>query len=132
MSHVEQLMRKKRVDDFLIKELLRTDDDNSLAKELLQEAPITVKSFLAWIQVETLALQFFSKLCRHFPNGIEVLEHYGDYFRLKLQRDEGSSIGHLFGLVEYCKDELGIVSEYSVSQTTLEQIFQSFANESEH
>ena len=137
INKLEVLMRKRHVDDFLISELLRTDDDNSLAKELLQESSssiprrISIKSSMAWLQVETLALQLFSKLCEDFPNGIEVLEHYGDYFRLKLQRDEGSSIGHLFGMVENCKDELGIVSEYSVSQTTLEQIFQSFANESE-
>lgn len=35
INQVEVLMRNKRVDDFLIKELLRTDGDNSLAKELL-------------------------------------------------------------------------------------------------
>jgi len=37
------------------------------------------------------------------------------------------SIGHVFGLIEEKKDYYGI-AEYSVSQTTLEQIFQMFAN----
>lgn len=37
------------------------------------------------------------------------------------------SIGSVFGLVEGFKNEFD-VSEYSVSQTTLEQIFQTFAD----
>ena len=39
------------------------------------------------------------------------------------------TIGWLFGLLEQEKNNLGI-QDYSVSQTTLEQIFQSFANQS--
>jgi hypothetical protein len=42
---------------------------------------------------------------------------------------QNKSIGALFGMLESGKLELGI-SEYSVSQTTLEQIFQLFANSS--
>ncbi len=40
---------------------------------------------------------------------------------------KGRSLGTLFGLVESIKAKHG-VSDYSISQTTLEQIFQSFAN----
>jgi hypothetical protein len=60
---------------------------------------------------------------------VEILEHYNDYYRVKLERKEegASSIGRLFGLVESLKDA-GLFSEYSVSQTTMEQIFQQFAN----
>ena len=42
---------------------------------------------------------------------------------------EGKTIGWLFGQFEREKRELGI-EEYSVTQTTLEQIFQVFANQS--
>ena len=38
------------------------------------------------------------------------------------------SIGYLFGLIETIKDQF-CISEYSVGQTTLEQIFQQFANQ---
>ena len=58
------------------------------------------------------------KLCSVFPKGLELLEHYGDYFRFRLEREEGLTIGKLFGLVEECKDTL--ISEYSVRQTTME------------
>ena len=56
-----------------------------------------------------------------------MLEHYSDYYRLRLER--GASLGQLFGLVQSLKQR-GLVSEYSVAQTSLEQIFQNFAKES--
>jgi len=37
------------------------------------------------------------------------------------------TIGYLFGLIEDQKADVNI-SEYSVTQTSLEQIFQNFAN----
>ena len=49
------------------------------------------------------------------------MEQYSDYYKLKVEK-MGKSIGYLFGLVEKKKQELSI-GEYSVSQTTLEQIF---------
>ena len=42
---------------------------------------------------------------------------------------EGKTIDWLFGQFELEKKNLGI-QEYSVQQTTLEQIFQNFANQS--
>jgi len=41
---------------------------------------------------------------------------------------DGYSIGYLFGQMEEIKDTFSI-SEYSVSQTSLEQIFNIFARE---
>ena len=49
---------------------------------------------------------------------VTLLEQYSDYFKVRVQRHD-KSIGYLFGLLESNKIELGI-SEYSVSQTTLE------------
>ena len=65
------------------------------------------------------------------PSGVEIIEHYSDYFKLKLEktRNDDESIGKLFGLVEKCKEAMDLISEYSVSQTTMEQIFQNFANQ---
>jgi hypothetical protein len=57
---------------------------------------------------------------------VEVLEHYSDYYKLRVPRGS-KSIGFVFGYIEKNKTPLNI-SEYSVSQTTLEQIFQTFAN----
>ena len=49
---------------------------------------------------------------------IELLERYGNYMRVRMARLD-KSIGFVFGLVEEMKSRLD-VSEYSVSQTTLE------------
>ena len=60
---------------------------------------------------------------------VEVLEHYYNSYLIKVSRDS-FSIGYLFGMMEDNKVKYDI-SEYSVSQTTLEQIFNNFAKEAE-
>ncbi len=60
---------------------------------------------------------------------VEVLEHFSNSYTIKVSRDS-YSIGYLFGYMEDIKNEYSI-SEYSVSQTTLEQIFNNFAKEAE-
>lgn len=59
----------------------------------------------------------------------EVIEHYSNSYLVKVSKDN-YSIGYLFGLMEDIKESFAI-SEYSVSQTTLEQIFNNFAKEAE-
>ena len=62
-------------------------------------------------------------------NGVEIVEHWNNSWRLKIQRGD-YSIGYIFGLVEDNKAQFEI-SEYSVAQTTLEQIFNNFAASAE-
>lgn len=64
-------------------------------------------------------------LCQDFVN-VEVIEQYGSYMRLRVER-HNKSIGFLFKLIEELKEEHQL-EDYSVSQTTLEQIFQGFAD----
>ena len=52
---------------------------------------------------------------------VEILEHCSDFYKFRVPKDQ-RTIGFLFGMIEDRKDEFGI-SEYSVSQTSLEQIF---------
>lgn len=65
------------------------------------------------------------ELCKVFRN-VDVIEKYSNYIRVRVDRLD-KSIGSVFGLVEGFKTKFN-VSEYSVSQTTLEQIFQNFAD----
>lgn len=48
----------------------------------------------------------------------DVIEHFGNSWKLKVSRDD-YSIGYLFGMMEASQKEFDI-SEYSVAQTTLE------------
>jgi hypothetical protein len=60
-----------------------------------------------------------------------MTEHYQTFFNFKVEKDSNMTIGYLFGVIEGAKDGLGI-SEYTLSQTTLEQIFNMFANQPEY
>ena len=68
-----------------------------------------------------LILEFFESMFME----VEVLEKYYNSYLIKVSRDS-FSIGYLFGMMENNKDKYDI-SEYSVSQTSLEQIFINFA-----
>ena len=60
---------------------------------------------------------------------LQIIEHFGNSWRIKVSRDN-YSIGFLFGMMEDIQKQFDI-SEYSVTQTTLEQIFNNFALEAE-
>ena len=65
-------------------------------------------------------------VCGRVLVNVEVIENYGSYMRLRVQR-HNKTIGFLFKLIEELKEEHQL-EDYSVSQTTLEQIFQGFAD----
>ena len=52
---------------------------------------------------------------------VEFLENCGVYFKLRIPKDD-ISVGRLFGQLHYNRAKLGI-DYFSVTQTTLEQIF---------
>jgi len=70
-------------------------------------------------------MNIVNQLCEQFTS-VEILEHYSDYYKLRVPKGD-KTIGFAFGFIEGQKTEFKI-SEYSVSQTTLEQIFSAFAN----
>jgi hypothetical protein len=67
------------------------------------------------------------ELQKRFTRSAQI-ENYNNSFTFKTSRDE-QSIGYVFGLIEELKQKYNII-EYSVSQTSLEQIFNIFARES--
>jgi hypothetical protein len=52
---------------------------------------------------------------------LELLEMYGNYMRVRVSKQD-KTIGQMFGLIDDLKKDFQI-DNYSVSQTTLEQIF---------
>ena len=65
----------------------------------------------------------------HFP-GNQLLERHDSKLRYSVPKTETTRLSSLFSVFEDNKQELDI-SEYSVSQTTLEQIFNTFASKQE-
>ena len=100
-----------------------------LYEELKENKKVEVKSLAEWIILEKIGFNIHEWLENEFKN-VSLIEHYGSYYKFKLEKRNDISIGALFGKIEDVKVQLKI-EEYSLSQTTLEQIFNMFATESE-
>ena len=86
-----------------------------------------MENLISWILIEKRGIAVLLELIEIFGR-VEILEHYGYSYKMKIRRGQ-KSIGYVFGLFEDEIKKRFEVSEYSVSQTTLEQIFNSFAKE---
>ncbi|KAG6610238.1 ABCA1 lipid exporter [Phytophthora cinnamomi] len=103
---------------------------------------IDVVSFASWWLLED-AVQHLDEFLRAHFSGVTLLERQADFCRYKVSdispetKTEAESdtapqvataLSRMFGLVEDARGRLGI-KEYSLSQTSLEQIFNSFARQ---
>lgn len=120
-DQVEPLLRSKMIDPFLINELRYGGLGNDLVCEADEhDGHIECHNLLNWIYVEQAGMRIINGLCDDFGQ-VEILEHYNDYYKMRVPRGS-KSIGFVFSLIENKREEYKI-SEYSASQTTLEQIF---------
>ena len=124
-----ELMNAQGVDAFLLQGIAAAGSGSEIYQEQRATGVVTVTQVLQWLHTETYGLAVLKFLAREFQE-VEILEHVADFYRLRVPRGE-KTIGYAFGVVEDAKAALRI-SEYSVSQTTLEQIFQSFARVTVH
>ena len=98
--------------------------------KIIQNAKTSKEEFIAASQLSKIIFTHkalfgaIRELCHTF-NEVELLEHYGDYMKLKVPK-LNKTVGSLFGIMETFKINHE-VQDYSVSQTTLEQIFNDFA-----
>lgn len=119
-------MKQENLPEIVLDEI----SQKGLGSELYSEAKehggkVNVRNVYIWLQVQKHGQVIIQKLLNNFDQ-VEVLEHYNTYYKLRIPRND-KSIGFVFGLIEQSKEEANVV-EYSISQTTLEQIFQYFAN----
>merc|ERR1719498_2288709 len=88
---------------------------------------VRLMNFLTYIYTMQYGMKCAFLLAQNFTK-VELIEQCSDFFKFRIPRDD-KTIGFLFGNIEDKKTDLHI-SEYSVSQTSLEQIFQQFATQS--
>jgi len=103
-----------------------------LFEELRESGKLEASSLAEWVVLENTGTRIHEWLKKEFES-IKLIEHYGSYYKFKIvnpDKRKGLSIGTLFGKIEEVKADLKIF-EYSLSQTTLEQIFNMFASEVE-
>jgi len=98
---------------------------SDLALEAIKDGSLKLKNLIEYIFYQQYGLKAIGELCGEFDM-VELLEQFGGYYRFRAPTS-GKTIGHIFGFIERRKESFN-VAEYSVSQTTLEQIFQTFAN----
>uniref|UniRef100_A0AAV1TLF6 ABC transporter domain-containing protein n=1 Tax=Peronospora matthiolae TaxID=2874970 RepID=A0AAV1TLF6_9STRA len=99
-----------------------------LAIILERDGYVKAESFLSWCLEETRFDTLFDFLAHSFSHGsVAVMERQNDFCRFKLHgSNEELRLSKVFALVEGVKETMH-VREYSVSQTSLEQIFNFFA-----
>ena len=106
-------------------------EDGRLGEKLLRDMKknngINISALISWIFYVENAIKFieygrdnFSKIV------IEESMENNFLFKMKKNRNKNISIGYLFGLFESHKEEC-FITEYSMDQTSLEQIFNKFA-----
>ena len=88
--------------------------------DLDENGEVKLMHFITYLYVQANGFKFIECLAGLFDQ-VEILEHCSDFYKFRVPKDQ-RTIGFLFGMIEDRKDEFAI-SEYSVSQTSLEQIF---------
>ena len=106
-------------------------NDGRLGEKLLRDIEknhgVNISAVLSWIFYVQNAIRFVEYGRNNFAK-IVVEENMDNNFLFKMKKipNETKSIGYLFGLYETHKDEC-YITEYSIDQTSLEQIFNKFA-----
>ena len=100
--------------------------DLALESSLDPQQEVRLRNLLEFLKAQTYGFRIINFLLASFGK-VEILEQCGEFFKLRVPK-ENKTIGWVFGQLEAEKRQLGI-QQYSVSQTTLEQIFQNFANQ---
>ena len=116
---------------YLLENINLHESGAHLYEELKENGKLEAHSLAEWIVLENIGTEIHEWLKKEFKS-IRLIEHYGSYYKFKIVNDSGKtlSIGTIFGKIEEVKEDLKIF-EYSLSQTTLEQIFNMFASEGE-
>ena len=91
---------------------------------------ITNKKLIQWVFYTENFLGSVNKILDYFDE-ISLIEYIDNNFKLKIKKNldpyfKNHSNGFLFRIIEEIKEEFNIF-EYSISQSSLEQIFNNFA-----
>ena len=96
---------------------------------LLNNNNIIIEELISFIFFVENALKFIEKGQKYFTK-IILLENFENNFLFQIEKKDINSIGLIFSIFEDFKEEC-FVNEYSIHQTSLEQIFIKLANNKE-
>jgi ATP-binding cassette subfamily A (ABC1) protein 3 len=119
---LEQIHKKNYLDEIRQGRL-----GEKLIRDIEKSNGISINALLNWVFFVQNAIKLVQYGIDNFSK-IIVEENMDNnfLFKMKKKQDDNKSIGYLFGLFEIHKEEC-YVTEYSIQQTSLEQIFNKFA-----
>jgi len=102
----------------------------SLFNQLQVDKFVPTVALAAWVITEEYGDAIEKFLSENYAQ-VKLIEHYLSFYKFKVEKQADKSLGALFSSIEGNKTQLSI-SEYSVTQTSLEQIFNQFARMGGH
>ena len=130
-ENMENILKKYNLDKYA-KQLQKESLGGKIMEEIEAYKYVHFSRIITWIYYLNNALNMIKIILKDFP---EV--HCTDYgennliFKIKRNKSEGEkSIGYLFGIIEENKSKFNI-EQYFLQLTSLEQIFNKFAKETE-
>ena len=114
---------------YLEKSVQKKGPGAGIFNSIQSEGFVECEELAAWCLVESYGRNVEEWLYSEF-NDVEVVEHFDLMFKFKIKRHCVRSIGYLFSIIEEAKNGL-FISDYSISMTSLEQIFNRFAKNAE-
>jgi ATP-binding cassette subfamily A (ABC1) protein 3 len=121
-KNILRKIRKEKYCDYLNKESI----GRKIYHEIIESGNTTIQNLINWTRYVTCAMKMIEVVLPHFDEVI-LAEFIENNFLFKIKKTNNSkTIGFLFTLLEAQKEPCEI-TEYSIQQTSLEQIFNKFA-----
>jgi len=129
MENIEQILNQLGDGNF-IKELNNKGFGSKIIRDISINGGIPIRTLINWTFFIKNALKFIKSAKNYFEN-IILTEFIDNNFLFKMKKNSDTkSIGFFFGLFEDNKNNC-YVTEYSIHQTSLEQIFNRFDSNKE-
>jgi ATP-binding cassette subfamily A (ABC1) protein 3 len=124
MNNINQILSKINESNY-IEELKPGRLGSKIIRDLKVNGYIPIRALISWTYFIRNSLKFIKKVENYFES-IILTEHIDNNFLFKVKKNKDTkSIGFFFGLFESNRDSC-YVTEYSIQQTSLEQIFNMF------
>ena len=126
-ENIKEILTQLGYQNF-IRELDKGRLGSKIIRDIKINKEIPLRSLVSWVFFVKNALKFIKKAEKYFEK-IILTEFIDNNFLFKMKKNsETKSIGFFFGLFESNKDSC-YITEYSIHQTSLEQIFYKFETE---
>ena len=125
MDEVKEILSKIKKEHFC-KYIEKEGIGRKIYHEITAHGDINLQAVINWTRYVTCAMKMIKVVLPHFKEVI-LSEFIENNFLFKIKKESNSkSIGFLFTILEKEKEKCEI-TEYSIQQTSLEQIFNKFA-----